>query len=202
MARYLEYDDRILLPKDLSDKSIYNLYSKGFKKIFCTSSYNYKIVQKYFTIRDDLGPEERLYFLFENLSTKNYLDYPVYLFLYGTKMIDKKPLIDLLLQKEDPNLIRILTKKIENISKFKPSSSILVTFDNFHLIQFKLKGQKLFSNKQFEEIYGIRGPITWINLSTKIRFIDFSFLKCYGKVYDPFKIWKKSFLESYDFEII
>ena len=202
MPKFIEFDDRILLPHDLSDKAIEKLYNEGHKKIYCTSSYNYKVVQKYFILREDFEPEERLYYLFEHLSTKNYLDYPVYLFLYGSKMIDKAPLINLFLEKEDPNLIRILTKRIENIIRFKPASSVLVTFDNYHLIQFKLKGQKLFSNSQIENIYGVRGRVTWINLSKNIRFLDFSCLKCYGSIYDPFKIWKKSFLESYDFEII
>jgi len=202
MTKFIEFDDRILLPHDLSDKAIEKLYNEGHRKIYCTSSYNYKIIQKYFILREDFEPEERLYYLFEHLSTKNYLDYPVYLFLYGSKMIDKAPIISLLLEKEDANLIRILTKRIENIIRFKPASSIVVTFDNYHLIQFKLKGQKLFSNSQIENIYGVRGRVTWINLSKYIRFLDFSFLKCYGSIYDPFKIWKKSFLESYDFEII
>lgn len=202
MAKFIQFDDRILLSHDLSDKAIAELYNKGYKKIFCTSSFNYKIVQKYFILREELESEERLYYLFEHLSTKDYMDYPVYLFLYGPKMIDKSPIINLFLEKEDPNLIRILTKKIESIIRFKPASSILVTFDNYHLIQFKLKGQKLLSNNQIDNIYGIKGKITWINLSTKIRFLDFSYLKCFGSIYDPFKIWKKSFLESHDFEII
>ncbi|MFN3410545.1 MAG: hypothetical protein ACK4YF_00090 [Exilispira sp.] len=202
MPKFLKYYDRILLSKNLSDKSIMKFYNSGYHKIFCTSSFNYKIVQKYFILREELTPEERLYYLFEHLSSKNYSDYPVYLFLYGDKMIEKKPIVNLFLEKEDPNLIRLLNKKIENIMKFKPSSSILVTFDNYHLIQFKLKGQKLLPSNQIENIYGIKGRISWINLSTKIRFLDFSYLKCYGTIYDPFKIWKKSFLESYNFEII
>lgn len=202
MAKYINFDDRILLSHDLNDKAIAKLYFNGHKKIFCTSSFNYKVTQKYFILREDLEPEERLYYLFEHLSSKDYLDYPVYLFLYGSKMVDKRPIINLFLEKEDPNLIKILTKKIESIIKFKPASSIVVTFDNYHLIQFKLKGQKLLAANQAEYMYGIKGKITWINLSEKIRFIDFSYLKCFGSIYDPFKIWKKSFLESYNFEII
>ncbi len=202
MAKIIRLDDRILMPGDLSDKNISRFYNNGINNIYCTSSYNFKIIQKYFILRDDLETDERLYYLFEHLSTKNYSDYPVYLFLYGNKMMDKIPLVKLFLEKEDANLVRILTKKIENITKYKPASSILITFDNYHLIRFKLKGQKLLSYNQIENIYGHRGRVTWINLSRKIRFMDFSYLKIFGSIYDPFQNWKKSFLESYDFEII
>ncbi len=202
MPKFLQFSDRILFSHSLKDKLLLRFYNQGYKSIYCTNSFNYKIAQKYLLLRDDLEPAERLYYLFEHLTTKNYSDYPVYLFLYGNKMLEKQPIISLFLEKEDPNLIRILTKKIEYIIRYKSPSSVIITFDNYHLIRFKLKGQKLFSNTQFDNLYGIRGKVTWINLSKTIRFIDFSCLKFYGTIYDPFQNWKKSFLESYDFVII
>ena len=144
MPSFIQIEDRFLFPKVISDNKVARLYEKDTRKIFCTSPKNFKVVQKFLLLRKEMEPRKRIYYLFENLSTKNYEDYPAYLFLYGQKMIAKKPLITLIKDKEDPELIKILTKKMENLMKFKNSKSIIVTFDNFHLIQFKLKGQKLF----------------------------------------------------------
>lgn len=202
MPSFIQIEDRFLFPKVISDNKVARLYEKDRRKIFCTSSKNFKVVQKFLLLRKEMEPQKRIYYLFENLSTKNYEDYPAYLFLYGQKMITKKPLITLIKDKEDPELIKILTRKIENLMKFKNSKSIIITFDNFHLIQFKLKGQKLFPKGQIDNIYGVRGKILWINLSTETRFVDFSALKCFGSIYDPFMTWKRSFLESYNWIII
>jgi len=87
---------------------------------------------------------------------------------------------------------------------YKAQKTLVITFDNYHVVPLNSPKIELIYKSQVENIYRLKGKFIWINLSKadEFRYIDFSRLKFYGKIWDPFMNWKVNFLKKYDFEII
>lgn len=202
MEKILIFNNRILTHYKISDYFIKKFLKNGIKKIYFTSKYNFKVASKYLILRKKITPEEKFFFLLQNLETKNYNDYPVYLFFYGKKLIYKEFFKNYIIKNENYKAIDILTEKIEKLLKNKKKA--VVTFDNFHLIRFKNSNVHLFYYKEAENLYALKGKYLWINLSVSdnVRFLNFGRLKIYGNIYDPFTIWKLSFLNAHNFKVI
>lgn len=202
MKKIIKFNNKILTYYEITDFNIKKILKKNENKIFFTSRKNFKIVLNYLKIRNKLNPEQKFLYLLENLETKDYNDYPVYLFFYGKKLIYKEFFKKYIIKGENKSAVTIINKKIERLIKHK--SNILVTFDNFHLIKFKNPKAKLFYYKDAEKIYSLEGKYLWINLSVSdtVRYLNFNRLKIFGLIYDPFTIWKLSFLNDHDFDVI
>ncbi|MCX8058094.1 MAG: hypothetical protein N3A58_01605 [Spirochaetes bacterium] len=206
--KYLIFNNRALISSNYKDSIVKYFLKRDIKNLYFTNYYNYKIAINFLNIKDKLSPYEKIYYLFENLKTKDYLDYPVYLFFYGDALYNKDYLAKLILKNEDQYCINFIKNKILhflNLTKFsKIKKPILITFDNYHVIPINSPRIELIYKNQVENIYGLKGKIIWLNLSKndEFKFIDFSRLKIYGKIWDPFMNWKPNFLINHDFEII
>lgn len=206
--KYFIFNNRALISSNYNDSILKKFLKNDIKNLYFTNSHNFKIAQNFLNIKDKLNPYQKLYYLFENLQTKDYLDYPVYLFFYGDALFNKDYLAKLILKNEDEYCINLIKKRILfylNLTRFsRQKKPILITFDNYHVVPVNSPKIELIYKTQVENIYGLKGKIIWLHLSRndEFRYINFSRLKIYGKIWDPFMNWKKNFLNSYDFEIL
>ncbi len=196
-------NNKALLPYQPNDSIIKKLYKKNITEFYFTNRYNFKITQNFELLKNDLTKNEKFFYLFKYLSTKDYLDYPVYRYYYGNGFVYKEFLTKLINIKENPKAVKIILQNINKIKK-RNFKKIIITFDNHHLIRFHNKSSILIFNQQAEKLYQLEGKYLWINLSTheNIRYLDFSKFRFIGDIYDPFMNWKKDFLERYNFRIL